>query len=157
MKTRFYLTYKNLHKDDLSKINMEKLLNNIQNINYSPSTEKINILKKSLLEVFSNHGFITDINLKNSKLRVNGIKEKTGLAIQTGNVARFYADMLKLQWLYKEKKINNAIYVCLSKESEKESYSGNIIHIDRALREINFFDKIIDIPILFISLDFTHS
>ena len=93
--------------------------------------------------------------MQGSNLKINGIKNNTGLALQTGNVARFYADVLKLQWLYEENKIKNAIYVCLSKEAQKESYLSNTIHIERALREIDFFDKIITLPILFISLDFT--
>ena len=85
---------------------------------------------------------------------INGIKNNTGWAIQTGNVARFYADILKLQWLYEEKRIKNAVYVCLSKESQRESYLSNTIHIERALREADFFNNIITLPILFISLDF---
>ena len=155
MKTNHKLIYKRFPKEDADLLDISEIISQINTIKYSTNTQNIKLLKNQLTEIFSNNGFILDIVLQGSNLKINGIKKNTGLALQTGNVARFYADILKLQWLYEENKIKNAIYVCLSKEAQKESYLSNTIHIERALREIDFFDKIITLPILFISLDFT--
>tara|TARA_B100000780_G_C21015419_1_gene406763 strand:- start:422 stop:889 length:468 start_codon:yes stop_codon:yes gene_type:complete len=155
MKTNHKLIYKRFPKKDADLLDISEIISQIKTIKYSTKTQNIKLLKSQLTEIFSNNGFILDIVLQGSNLKINGIKNNTGLALQTGNVARFYADVLKLQWLYEENKIKNAIYVCLSKEAQKESYLSNTIHIERALREIDFFDKIITLPILFISLDFT--
>jgi hypothetical protein len=148
------LIYKRFSSENADLLDISKIVSQIKTIEYSTKSQNIKLLKKQLTEIFSNNGFILDIALKDSNLKINGIRNKTGLAIQTGNVARFYADILKLQWLYEEKRIKNAVYVCLSKEAQRDSYLSNTIHIDRALREADFFDNIITLPILFMSLDF---
>ena len=148
------LIYKRFSSEDADLLDISEVVSQIRTIEYSTKTQNIKLLKNQLTEIFSNNGFILDIALKDSNLKINGIKNNTGLAIQTGNVARFYADILKLQWLYEEKRIKNAVYVCLSKEAQRESYLSNTIHIERALREADFFNNIITLPILFISLDF---
>jgi len=155
MQANCKLIYKRFSKEEARLLNITRIISHIKTIKYSAKTQNIKLLKNQLTEIFSNNGFILDIVLKGSNLKINGIKNKTGLALQTGNVARFYADILKLQWLYEEGKIKNAIYVCLSKDAQKESYLSNTIHTERASREVDFFDKIITLPILFISLDFT--
>lgn len=154
MQTKCRIVCRRLSEKDINSFNLSDVISTIQQINYNPKINNISILKKDLIEIFSDAGFIQDINLGNSRLSINGLNQKTGLAIQTGNVARYYADLLKLEWLHTENKIENAIYVCLSKESAKDSYLSNIINIERALREIDFFDKIIRVPILFLILDF---
>lgn len=154
MRANTKLIYKNFFGDNDKLFNITKIISEIESLDYDPKNQNVTLLKQSLTDVFSNNGFVLDIELGNSHLTINGLKHKTGLAIQTGNAARFYADILKLQWLYREKKIDNAIYVCLSKDSVKESYSSNLIHIERASREADFFDKIIEVPLLFIGLDF---
>jgi hypothetical protein len=155
MQANCKLIYKRFSKEEANLLDISRIISQIKTIKYSAKTQNIKILKNKLTEIFSNNGFILNIVLKGSNLKINGIKNNTGLALQTGNVARFYADILKLQWLYEEDKIKNAIYVCLSKEAQQESYLSNTIHAERALREADFFDKIITLPILFISLDFT--
>ena len=135
------LIYKRFPNDSDQLLNISRIITEIETIDYDPKNQNIALLKHLLTDVFLDNGFVSGTALGNSHLTINGLKHKTGLAIQTGNAARFYADILKLQWLYKEKKIDNAIYVCLSKESSKESYSSNLINIERALREAEFFDK----------------
>lgn len=157
MQTDCKLIFKNLNKKDINKINLIKIVNDISSLKYDPKLENISTLKSNLTDIFFNNGFILDKNLGSTHLKINGIKHKTGLAIQTGNAARFYADLLKLQWLYEERKINNVIYVCLSKNSVKNSYLSNLINSERAEREINFFDKIIKVPILLIGIDFLNT
>jgi hypothetical protein len=154
MQTNCRLFYKRFSIEDIDFLNIKQIVSKIEAIDYEPKNQNIALLKQAITDIFSDNGFVLGIALGKSHLTINGLKRKTGLAIQTGNAARFYADLLKLQWLYKEKKIHNAIYVCLSKDSVKDSYSSNLIHAERALREADFFDKIIDLPILFIELDF---
>ena len=154
MQTNCHLFYQRFSKKDIELLDISEIITQIERIDYNPKIQNIGPLKEIVTEFFSDNGFILNTTLGHSNLTINGIKHKTGLAIQTGNVARFYADILKLEWLFKEKKINNAVYVCFSKESARDSYSSNLIDVERAIRETIFFDKIINIPILFIALDF---
>jgi hypothetical protein len=154
MLTDCNLTYLKLSEEKIDNIDISKILKDIKALDYNPMLENISKLKSSLTNIFSKNGFILDRNLGTTKLKINGTKNNTGLAIQTGNAARFYADILKLQWLYEKDKIDNAIYVCLSKFSSKDSYSSNLINSERVIRELNFFDNIIKIPILLIEIDF---
>src|SRR5262245_9602614 len=50
-----------------------------------------------------------------SKISVTSIRERVALCLQTGNMARMYADLLKLQTLYLRETINAGIVIVPSK------------------------------------------
>src|SRR5256885_4280672 len=65
------------------------------------STQKI---RRAMLSKLHDCGWSDGvrINPKNSKIDITSMREDTGLCIQTGNMSRFYADILKLQTLFIE-------------------------------------------------------
>ena len=74
--------------------------------------------------------------------------DKIGLCIQTGNVARTYADMLKLQALYTDGKINAGVLVLPVKECA-DTFGKNVANFERFLRELLYvFSKVITVPLL---------
>ncbi|MCH7914435.1 MAG: restriction endonuclease [Deltaproteobacteria bacterium] len=70
-----------------------------------------------------------------------------GLCLQTGNMGRFYADILKLQTLFREDSIKAGIYVIPTK-AEAKNIGSNIAHYDRFVEELNVFAKTITIPLI---------
>ncbi|MEJ9302012.1 BglII/BstYI family type II restriction endonuclease [Priestia megaterium] len=109
-------------------------------------------LRQTVEEELQNYGWSDKVKIHYEKdLTITSMKKNIGLCIQTGNVSRFYADLLKLQALFLKDKIKAAIYIIPSKEASKK-LGSNIANADRFIDELSIFKHIITIPILVISI-----
>lgn len=119
-------------------------------------TDKFNIrgFNKNLLSKLYASGWSDGFPLSvYSKIAITSIYNKIGLCIQTGNVARIYADLLKLQTLYTDEKINAGILVLPSKKCA-DLIGNNVANYERFLRELTYvFSKVITIPLLIVAFD----
>lgn len=82
-----------------------------------------------------------------SRITITSTKADIGLCVQTGNMGRLYADILKLQTLYKLKSIKAAIFVLPQKQWSKKMGS-NIACYERLVEELGIFSETITVPIL---------
>lgn len=86
-------------------------------------------------------------------ISISSMKETTGLCMQTGgNMARMYADWLKLQQLYVTGKITCGVMIVPSKPTAK-LLGQNIVHASRLVQELAFFNKVIHIPLIIFSFE----
>lgn len=83
---------------------------------------------------------------KSNNITITSMKDNVGLCLQTGNVGRFYADMLKLQTLYLNGKIESGITIIPTNNAAK-IMGGNLANYERYIRELDLYKKIITIPI----------
>ena len=114
---------------------------------------KIKDFKKYLMPAIHKKGWTDEYYLdRSSKITITSVKEKTGLCIQTGNMARTYADMLKLQVLYSRGIINCGIMI-LAVANCGRAYGGNVASYERVIKELAIFDKVITIPLMVIGFD----
>ena len=108
-------------------------------------------IKKYVAEKFNKMGWGDKIKVANSKLTINFKKSGVGVCFQLGNVARTYADLLKLMELYSRNSIEvGAIYVAHSIEAKK--MGTNYAQYQRLVGELELFRDIITIPIYVIGL-----
>lgn len=85
-----------------------------------------------------------------SKISITSVMDKIGLCVQTGNVARIYADLLKMQTLFTEGKIDAGILVVPAKECA-DAFGKNVANYERLIRELTYvFSKVITVPLLII-------
>ena len=113
----------------------------------------ISDFKKYLLPAIHKKGWSDEYYLdRTSKITITSIKEHTGLCIQTGNMARMYADLLKLQSLYSRETIANGVLIIPTASCGK-SFGGNVASYERVIRELTIFDKVITMPLLIIGFD----
>lgn len=111
-----------------------------------------NKLRKLLLSQLKRVGWSGDFMLDaNSQISLTSYNDEHVLCFQTGNMSRFYADMIKLQYVYQNRKAKGAIYLIPSKEAAKKMGS-NIAHFTRFTSEISLFKDIITIPTLVIGI-----
>lgn len=89
---------------------------------------------------------------KDSDMTITSSKETVGLCLQTGNVARIYADIIKLQVLYFDNAINCAVMVVPSQEVAKV-IGKNIAQAKRLERELEIFKKAYHVPTLVYALE----
>ena len=108
-------------------------------------------INKSIEDYFNSMGWADDIKLKNSKLSINFLKSRVGVCVQFGNVARMYADILKLGYLFNEEIIDAGV-ICVPHQIESKMLGANYARFDRLRTEIKLFHKIINVPILVIGL-----
>ena len=72
--------------------------------------------------------------------------------MQTGNFARIYADIIKLQVLYFDNAISSAVIVVPSQEVAKV-IGKNIAQAKRLERELEIFKKAYHVPTIVYALD----
>lgn len=114
---------------------------------------KISDFKKYILPAIHKKGWSDEYYLDQiSKITITSIKGKIGLCIQTGNMARMYADLLKLQALFSRGIINGGILI-LATDNCGRSFGGNIASYERVIRELSIFDQVITMPLLIIGFD----
>ncbi len=110
-------------------------------------------LRSQLQEELEKFGWSESIAIvEGTQISITSYNNKHGLCLQTGNMSRFYADLIKLQHLYLNDKIKGAFYVLPSKETSLK-LGSNIAHFDRFTKEIEIFKKTITVPILVIGMD----
>lgn len=87
-----------------------------------------------------------------SDIKVTSLKDKTALCLQTGNMSRLYADLLKIQKLYLKGDIVGGVLVLPSKLLARVwgKSDSNLVNAERSLKEMSVFGDIITVPIVLI-------
>jgi hypothetical protein len=89
---------------------------------------------------------------RNLRVSITGVNNKVGVGLQLGNMAMFYADLLKLQVAYENKLIESAIYVLPTKNAAKRMGS-NIANFERLISELPHYARVITLPIYIIGVE----
>ncbi len=115
---------------------------------------KTSNIRESLLKSLHHKGWSDKIRVDphNSKIDITSTRSNVGLCIQTGNISRFYADMLKHQTLYAEGRIKGSICI-VPKRLFARSFGQNIANYERLIKELKIFSKTITIPILLYGIE----
>jgi len=87
-----------------------------------------------------------------SDITITSMKSEVGLCLQTGNMARMYADLIKLQTLYLNNAIKSAVIVVPSEPVAKH-LGSNIAQAKRLARELDIFKKAYHVPTLIFALE----
>lgn len=110
-------------------------------------------LREKILRSLRTQGWSDEVRLSaDSKITITAMRGSIALCLQTGNMSRFYADLLKLQYLFQNGKAAAAIYIVPTKRRAKEMGS-NLAHFERFVEELGLFREIIAVPTLVIGLD----
>ena len=87
-----------------------------------------------------------------SDISITSVRENVGLCLQTGNMARMYADLIKLQTMYLDGIITSAILI-LPSVTVAKGLGSNIAQAQRLERELDIFKKAYHVPTLIFSLE----
>jgi hypothetical protein len=146
-----YMIYYHFVPDKKDK-NIEQVLEVIELTDEKLCAESSKKLRMKVLEDLRSKGWSSKVNLSvSSKISVTAMKSNIALCFQTGNMGRFYADLLKLQYLYINKKIVQAFYIIPTKHVAKKMGS-NLANFERLVDELKLFEKIITVPIFIVGL-----
>lgn len=110
-------------------------------------------IKSQVLELLRQRGWLGEISLSpHSGITVTSQKGDVGLCIQTGNMGRMYADLLKLQTLYTGGSIKTAILVVPTYLAAK-ALGDNLANYERLTREMGIFERVITVPLVIIGME----
>ena len=89
---------------------------------------------------------------RDSDMTITSLKNGVGLCLQTGNMARIYADLIKLQAMYLDNSIGSAAIILPSHLLAKQ-LGSNIAQAKRLQRELEIFKKAYHVPTLVFALE----
>src|SRR5258706_2829426 len=125
----------------------------IRNIKFEIEQGSSKKLREQILQAFHHCGWSGKVKLgPGTNISITAINGDYALCLQTGNMGRFYADLLKLQYLYQKKKIKAAIYVLPTKKSAS-ALGSNLANFERMTNEILLFSETITIPMIIIGIE----
>jgi hypothetical protein len=126
------------------KIEIEEVLKDLET---SPQDDT-RILRANILAKLSEKGWSDPIRISSdTRITITSIYGDIGLCLQTGNMSRFYADLLKLQTLFCKKTIKAGIYIIPTK-FESKRFGSNVAHFERLIDELNVFTETLTIPLI---------
>lgn len=126
----------------------------VNDLDYSLGKYEIKNFKDDLSAQLATLGWSGKVSLSSkSNISITAMLKNIGLCTQTSNMARMYADLMKLQAMYMDEKIKAAVFVIPTKACAN-SFGGNVANYERFLNELtNIFSKVITVPMLIIGFD----
>ncbi len=119
----------------------------------SPSKGAATKIRREFLDSLKTSGWTNELIVDpESGMTITASKGGVGLCLQTGNMARMYADLMKLQTLYLNGAIEAAIMVVPSSKVAK-LIGSNIASAERLQRELKVFRKAHFCPTAIYSLE----
>lgn len=118
-------------------------------VSQSRSLARASSARSSILTALrNNHGWSDETALSaDAKISIPARKGETALCVQTGNMGRFYADLIKLEYLFNEGLIKGAVYVLPTKALANQ-WGKNIANYERFTNEVRIFSKILHTPLV---------
>jgi len=110
-------------------------------------------IRNAITEQLQGRGWSGRVRLDpDTKISVTSMKQRVALCLQTGNMARFYADLLKLQLPFTKGAIEGAMLITPT-QAAASSLGSNIANFDRLTRELPVFREIITVPLLVVGFE----
>jgi hypothetical protein len=108
------------------------------------------VIRDNILQRLMASGWPPEVEIDpSSKISVTSVKRDVALCLQTGNMSRMYADLLKLQTLYLRESTTASVLILPTGDAARE-LGDNVASFDRLLRELPIFGRIITVPIMVI-------
>ena len=109
-------------------------------------------VREQLVPILSANGWSDQVRVvPHMRITITSVFGHVGLCLQFGNMARFYADLLKLQVMFENGSISSAIYVLPMKRFSLK-LGSNAVTFERLVSELDIYRNIISIPILVLGL-----
>ncbi len=132
-------------------ITYKEIIDVISLCDYKFGVENGAQIRKFLNYEFNKIGWADRVKISENNLTVSFVKDNVGICLQLGNIARIYADILKISYLGRKGIIDVGVII-VPDESEAKKLGGNYANFSRLSREIVLFSEIINFPILAMSI-----
>lgn len=125
----------------------------IHSVTVQPTKGAASKIRAAFLLTLKTHGWSGEVAVSNnSDITITSMKQEVGLCLQTGNMARMYADLVKLQTLYLDNAIKAAVIV-VPAQPVALSLGSNVANAKRLERELHIFKKAYHVPTVVYALE----
>lgn len=125
----------------------------IEAVEVKPERGAVRAIRSLLVQGLRERGWSGEVPVaRGSDMTVSSLQSGIGLCVQTGNMARIYADLVKLQTLYLDNAINAAVII-LPSQPLALALGDNIAQASRLERELEIFRKAYHVPTLVYALE----
>ena len=101
----------------------------------------------------SDNGWALDSRVHaNFRLDINGLKNRVGLTVQTGNITRAFYDLMKFEVMHKNDRVDAAVLIVPTSGAAR-SLGSNLANFTRVINELELFQHIITVPCLILGID----
>lgn len=137
----------------ISKAIRQEIIKAIEGAAVAPAKGAATKIRDAILHNLVASGWSAEMHISNdSEMTITSVKSKIGLCLQTGNMARMYADLLKLQKIYLDGAITAGIML-LPSQTCAQRLGDNVAHAARLERELEIFRKVIYIPMVIFAIE----
>lgn len=137
----------------LSAILQKEIVTAIAAIAIKPAVGAAAKMRDAFLLNLKGSGWSSEVSVsRDSDMTITSLKNGVGLCLQTGNMARIYADLIKLQAMYLDNSIGSAAIILPSHLLAKQ-LGSNIAQAKRLQRELEIFKKAYHVPTLVFALE----
>jgi hypothetical protein len=131
----------------------QEIIKAIEGAAVTPAKGAATKIRDAILHNLVASGWSAETHISNdSEMTITSVKSKIGLCLQTGNMARMYADLLKLQKIYLDGAITAGIML-LPSQACAQRLGDNVAHAARLERELEIFRKVIYIPMVIFAIE----
>ena len=149
-----HATYSHCSGDKILPVVLQKeIVAAIVSITIKPAVGAAAKMRDYFLENLKCSGWSSEVSVsRDSDMTITSLKSGVGLCLQTGNMARIYADLMKLQAMYLDNSIKSAAIV-LPSHTVAKLLGSNIAQANRLERELEIFKKAYHVPTLVFALE----
>jgi hypothetical protein len=149
-----YTSFSHCAGNNTVPIGIQREIGNlIAAISVKPTRGSAPLIRNAFIGGIKKMGWSSEIAVApNSDMTITSIKSEVGLCLQTGNMARMYADLVKLQTMYLNDAIKSAV-IALPSATVAASIGNNIAQAKRLERELEIFKKAYNVPTVIFSLE----
>lgn len=118
-----------------------------------PALRTATKIRTALLSDLLKNGWCSEVAVAaGSGITISSSKNNVGLCLQTGNMSRMYADLIKLQKLFLDDAIKAGIIV-MPTATAARALGSNIANASRLSKELEIFRKVIHMPIILFAFE----
>jgi Restriction endonuclease BamHI len=137
----------------VSAANRKQISDAIAAVNIKAGPGGATKIRNQLISLLKAAGWSGEVRLSaDSDMTITSSKDDIGLCLQTGNMSRMYADLIKLQTMYLNNTIKAAAIILPSQEAAK-LLGSNIAQAKRLERELTIFKKAYHVPTIVYALE----
>jgi hypothetical protein len=137
----------------ISSANRKIIADAITGVAAKPGPGAASKIRSQLISNLKVSGWSGEVKLAaDSDMTITSMKDDIGLCLQTGNMSRMYADLMKLQTLYLNDAIKAAVILVPSQDAAK-LLGSNIAQAKRLERELAIFKKAYHVPTIVYALE----
>jgi len=133
----------------------DELMGAIGTISWSETTRARGVtgIRRAVVDRLTVLGWSDPVRIRSSLgITITAMNQRIGLCLQTGNMARFYADLMKLQLVFVDGVANGAVYVVPTKKAASE-LGSNLVNFERIVAETRLFQRIITLPLIVVGFE----